>query len=176
HPRLVGRRDGYQGTASRCVVAAAVAGHLVSATRAALSRYAKLSGRDLYLRRIRASGGRRGSPRADDDHGYVPRGKRPSESPTDGQGSAGEIPGRSRDSHKSRAVARRERTDGGGGQDFENATPRRCGRPRDVFEHRASVRARAALQGSRGGGSRRGSTARAGARERNGVVSARRDL
>ncbi len=73
-------------------------------------------------------------------------------------------------------VARRERTDGRGGQDFENATPRRCGRPRDVFEHRASVRARAALQGSRRGGSRRGSAAGAGARERNGVVSARRDL
>src|SRR5207244_8968555 len=77
---------------------------------------------------------------------------------------------------KSRAVARRERTDRRGGQDSENATPRRCGRPRDVFEHRASVRARAALQGSRRGGSRRGSAAGAGARERNGVVSARRDL
>src|SRR5207245_6502476 len=117
-----------QRTAPHVVRAAPAADNHVSATRAALTRYAKLSGRDLYLRGVGASGGRRGSPRADDDHGYVPRGKRPAQSPTDGQGSAGEIPGRSRDSHKSRAVARRERTDRRGGQDSENATPRRSGR------------------------------------------------
>src|SRR5439155_22832233 len=126
------------------------------------------SGRDLYLRGVGASGGRRGSPRANDDNGYVTRGKRPAKSPTYGQGSAGEIQGRSRDSHKSRAVARRERTDRRGGQDSENATPRRCGRPRDVFEHRASVRARAAIQGSRRGGSGRGSAGGTGGGEGSG--------